>query len=331
MKLTDRPVGDPGNLRRRGNGSRREIRRRLVERKRLATFLVFVVVIMAQSAQSSAEEHDDPSGVTNVVKLDEPDLRESSGLAVSNRGEPRFWTHNDSGKHGKLYAFDRRGERTGVTEFKSAKMNDWEDVASFVDQGVPRLLVADCGDNKSERSHIRLYLLDEPNPDKKTTTKDSEMQTIEVTYPDGPRDCEAVGVDVERGLIVLISKTKLPLCGVYTLPLPRRSESQDDIKAKLTRVTTLPIPMITALDINPRTGDLWIVSYFHTFCFRCTSRDMSIRRQLSVMPESYELPRWKQIEAVAIDAEDNLWVTSEGKETPMGMLSPEALAARQLR
>ena len=319
MKRTERPV----EVQQEGSWRR--------GRRWLARSLVTVLVVMAQSAHSSAEDDDDPSGVTNIVRLDESDLRESSGLAVSNRVESRLWTHNDSGKQGKLYAFDRSGELTGLTEFKSAKMNDWEDVASFVDEGVPRLLVADSGDNKSERSHIRLYLMDEPNPDKKTTTKDKETQAIKVTYPDGPRDCEAVGVDVERGLIVLISKTKLPLCGVYTIPLPRRSEDQDDYEAKLTREGTLPIPMITALDINPRTGDIWIVSYFHTFCFRCSSRDMSIHRQLSVMPECYELPRWKQIEAVAIDAEDNLWVTSEGKNPPMGMMTPEALASRRLR
>jgi hypothetical protein len=290
------------------------------------------LLVMSQSAPLSAGDddssQDDPSGVSDVVRLDESELRESSGLAVSNQKPNHFWTHNDSGKEGKLYAFDDKGRKSGHIKFKSAKMNDWEDIASFLDDGVPRLLIADSGDNKSKRSEIRLHLFDEPDPTDKSTLKDKEVQTIRVTYPDGPRDCEAVAVDVERGSIVLISKTKLPYCGVYTMPLPRRAEELGDHEVTVTRVTSLAIPMITAMDIDPATGDLWIVSYFHTFCYRCPDRDMPFQVQLGGLPESYELPRWKQIEAVAIDRTQSIWVTSEGKRTPLGRLSPDALSAQ---
>ena len=95
-------------------------------------------------------------------------------------------------------------------------------MASFTDRGVPRLLVADCGDNQSNRPQITLHLFDEPDPWESTAAE--ETQTISVTYPDGPRDCEAVGVDERRKLIVLITKSLLPACGVYMIPLPDRAD-----------------------------------------------------------------------------------------------------------
>jgi hypothetical protein len=207
-------------------------------------------------------------------------------------------------------------------------MGDWEDMAGYLDQGVPRLLVADSGDNDTNRRHVRLYLFDEPDPTEETTLGDEDVQTIRVAFPDGPQDCEAVAVDVAREIIILVAKTKLPLCGVYTIPLPRRDGGTADYTIVATRVTSLPIPMVTAMDIDSANGDLWIVSYFQSFRFRCPERNMSLQRQFLALPDPYELPRWRQIEAVAIDRSHNVWVTSEGRNTPLGRLSPEALAGQ---
>lgn len=293
------------------------------------TFLLVMGQTCVSSAEDSKTPEMDPSGVTDVVHLEESDLRESSGLTVSNRPSSFFWTHNDSGGEARLYAFDRRGGKTGHVKLKSTDMNDWEDVAGFLDGDVPRLLVADTGDNDSKRSDVRLYLFEEPDPKKKTTLGSREVQTIRVTYPDGAQDCEAVAVDVVRKAIILVTKTKLPLCGVYTIPLPSIEQGTDDYATTAKRVTSLPIPMVTALDIDPINGDLWLVSYFQTFCFRCPDRGMHLQRQFSSLPEAYELPRWRQIEAVAIDPSHNVWVTSEGKHAPLGRLSPEALAGQR--
>jgi hypothetical protein len=271
----------------------------------------------------------DPSGVTDVVYLQEPELGESSGLAVSNRNPQCFWSHNDSGGQTKLYAFDRRGHKSGQVRLQSTAMNDWEDMAAFLDEGVPRLLVADCGDNDSNRSHILLYLFDEPDPKAQTVLETRNVQTVRVTYPGGPCDCEAVAVDPRRKLILLLTKTKLPFCNVYAIPLPDRRHVPDSNPVMAQRVASVLIPMITACDFDASNGDLWVTSYFHTFHFPCPEREMRLSRQLSAMPQIFELPRWKQIEAVAIDRSRNLWVTSEGRGAPLGRLSPEALAKQR--
>lgn len=272
----------------------------------------------------------DPSGVVDVVSLDESDLKESSGLEISIRSPSHFWTHNDSGDDARVYAFDRTGRKTGHARLPSVEMDDWEDIAGFLHEGVPRLLVADCGDNSAKRSHVRFYLFDEPDPTDKTILDERDIQSIHVTYADGPRDCEAVAVDVASGQIILVTKGRLPLCGVYTIPLPPRHRDQQssgtpEAKVIARRIMSLPIPMVTAMDIDPVNGDLWLVSYFQTLCFRHLGPDATLQRQLSALPDVYELPRWRQIEAVAIDHSHNLWLTSEGKRPPLGRLSPEAL------
>jgi hypothetical protein len=295
--------------------------------------MVFLGSLMtiAEEPMSKHAKNEDLSGVTDVVSLDESDLKESSGLAISHREPLHFWSHNDSGGEARLYAFDSTGHKTGHLNLKSTKFEDWEDLSAFVQDGVPRLLIADCGDNDFERSHARIHLFDEPDPTKKTTLDDDDIQTLRVTYEDGPQDCEAVAVDVSRGLIILVSKTKLPYCGVYAIPLPPRTNKQGDMQVTAKRVCSLPIPMVTALDVDANNGDLWLVSYFHALCYRCTSRLMPLHAQFSGSPEIYELPRWKQIEAVAIDGDHNVWLTSEGKKAPLGRLTLEALAAQRAR
>lgn len=281
---------------------------------------LILLLVMAQTPRLSAEESadSDPSGVVDVVSLDDSELNESSGLAVSRRRPTHFWTHNDSGGKARLYAFDARGRKAGQIELTSAESVDWEDLACFSDRGVSRLLVADCGDNSCNRDSIRLYLFDEPDPGHRTSI--NQTQTIAVTYPDGPRDCEAVAVDQQRRLILLVSKSLLPMAGVYVIPLPDRVAGDTSSTVTAKRIGTLGLPMVTAMDLHQPSGDIWIVSYFHAFRFACDARGGSLAQQLSRLGQSHELPRWKQIESVAVDAANDIWVTSEGSPAPLGRL-----------
>ena len=259
----------------------------------------------------------DPSGAIQSVTLDDSDVTESSGLALSNRTPGRLWTHNDSGGKSIIYAFDSTGKPTGSCRLRSVESKDWEDMSSLLDRGVPRLLVADCGDNQALRPSISLYLLDEPDPDRTTETR--KVQAIEVRYPDGPRDCEAVAVDTHSRQIILIAKSRFLAAGIYVVPLPeRQSEPGDPVSVIAKRIGTLPMPMITAMDVDPRSGDIWIVNYFQAVCFSCSDRSETINERLSGRPSAYELPHWKQIEAVAVDRMSAIWVTTEGSPGRLG-------------
>jgi len=218
-----------------------------------------------------------------------------------------------------IFAFDSTGKPTGKCRLRSVGAKDWEDMCSFVDGSVPRLLVADCGDNLATRSSVSLYLLDEPDPDKKTETRN--VQEISVRYPDGPRDCEAVAVDTQNRQVVLIAKSRFLAAGIYVVPLPRRQgDRAGPVSVTAQRVGTLPMPMITAMDIDPVSGDIWVVNYFQACCFSCIDRDESIRQRMSRNPTVHELPHWKQIEAVAVQHASAVWVTTEGSSPWLGRI-----------
>jgi hypothetical protein len=275
---------------------------------------------MSAVAWSSAIVHADQTAGGTVIA--EPELTESSGLAVSHRNPHRFWTHNDSGGKSRIYAFDQDGRPSGQCQLRNIDAGDWEDIASFVQHDRARLLIADCGDNDAKRESVSLHLIDEPDPDAASET--TQIQTLSLTYPGGPRDCEAVAVDSRRKLIILISKSRLPAASVHVVALPpptlapqasvpiggEKKNVPATVSAK--RVATLPLPMITAVDIDPRSGDLWLVSYFQAFQFRCASRDEPLTRQLGRLPRAYDLPHLKQIESVAVGQNQRVWVTSEG-------------------
>ncbi|MGI9471915.1 MAG: hypothetical protein ACR2NZ_10305 [Rubripirellula sp.] len=287
--------------------------------------LLWFLLLMAQTGCESADGPDtevedsaDPSGVVDVVMLREKALTESSGLAISLRKPGHFWTHNDSGSKACLFAFDSDGNRTAVRKIKSVKANDWEDLCGYDDGGVSRLLIADCGDNDRQRDSIDLHFIAEPDPTKSDSI--SSVHTMEVRYPDGARDCEAVAVDTVRRKIVLVTKSILPNCGVYVVPLPTWNDLPTHSNVTAKRMGSLPLPMVTAMDIDPVSGDVWLVSYFQAFQFRAEDRESSLAVQMAQLPIAHELPRWRQIEAVAIDANQDVWVTSEGNPAPLGRL-----------
>lgn len=271
------------------------------------------------------------------VVFRESELTESSGLAFSRRSDRRLWTHNDSGGLPRLYCFDTSGRKTGSCDLDVPAV-DWEDIAAYSDHGVARLLVADSGDNGSTRHSITLHLFDEPDPDR--VTQLDRVQSIIVSYPGGLGDCEAVAVDQQHRMIVLIAKTVLSPATVYTLPLPRRisdnhAESEWSTKVTAKKIRRLVLPLVTGMDFNSATGDLWVTSYFNAYRFQFSKADpsvgsakpsagvaeRSIATLLNQIYQSYPLPKWKQIEAIAIDSQNNVWVTTEGVPARLGQLS----------
>jgi hypothetical protein len=287
-------------------------------------WLVLLCLLMVESTSLSAEDFadsansDDPSEVQDVVSIEISDLNESSGLAISYRKKNHFWSHNDSGGKAQLFAFNSKGKQTGMVKLKSARATDWEDMASFQDEHVSRILVADCGDNLAKRKSIELYLLDEPDPTDSTTSK--TYQSLSVTYTDGPQNCEAVYVDTRTRRIILATKSAIPRSAIYSVPLPDRREKLRNKRATARRITTVPIPMVTAMDMDPNNGDLWLANYFQVFCFKAVPSKSPLDDQLGALPVPLVLPRWKQIEAIAIDQSGDLWVTSEGVRPPLGRI-----------
>lgn len=235
-------------------------------------------------------------------------LTEGSGLAASRRRPDRFWIHNDSGDGPELYAVDGSGRSTGRWHVQGAEAVDWEDMASFVLDGRPHLLIADVGDNAASRRSVVLYAIEEPDPDGSGQTPVSRR--IEVTYPDGPRDCEAVAVDRAGRQIVLVAKTPWPWAGVYGVPLDLSAGVSSPVMAR--RLTRVAMPMVTAMDIGDD-GSLLLAGYFDGFLYGKRSGEQTLAERLSIVPRHVAWPRLRQIEGACFDRHGRVWICSEGQ------------------
>ncbi len=259
-------------------------------------------------------------------RLEDPDIREASGLARSQRQPGVLWTINDSGAPELLYAIDHSGTDLGRTELKKSKNKDWEDLASFTLDGDPYLMVADIGDNDAKRKSRTLYFLKEPKAGKKDTTVDWEV-TFE--YPNGPRDAEAAAVDIENERILILSKRDIPP-SLYEVPL--RTEDDGKVTAKwLGTMNGLPKPSRQDVEFAPKTKDWhWqpssmdisadnaaaVVLTYRAVYYFLRRPDQTWFDALNTRPIRISLGNFKNAEAVAF-ADDNrtVMVTGENKNS----------------
>ncbi len=162
-------------------------------------------------------------------RVERVDLTEASGLAASRRHEGVLWSHNDSGSAAGLFAFDLAGRDLGfvalVEDGEPVGARDVEDVA--ITDGT--IYLADIGDNRRRRDAVRIYEFDEPEPGADGTVELG--RTIEVRYPDGPTDAEALLVDPVDGVLIILSKDTDDVTAptrIYSVPLPEASEADPD-------------------------------------------------------------------------------------------------------
>lgn len=292
-------------------------------------------------------------------EIDDERILESSGVVASPRVENRFWTHNDSGDPARLFALDQIAEgrsqgdrrpggraeggraeggrakwRVSAVDVRGARSIDWEDIAAGVIDGRPTLIIADVGDNARRRDHVTLYVIDEPTLADEGATAQGEPQAvaprfrqadvrqrIDVRYPDGPTNCEAIAVDAPRRRVILISKQVLPTAAVYAVPIPAEEDDPQGVVAE--RIGNLPMPMVTGMDIRDDGRRLAVVGYFDLFLFdRDGNEDWA--EALRRTPVHVALPKLKQIEAVGFDRQGEVWITSEGNPMPIARLSSSA-------
>jgi hypothetical protein len=145
-----------------------------------------------------------------------------------------------------LHAVGTDGASEGTLTLHPGANVDWEAMASFELDGRSWLLVADTGDNEADRDVSTIYVIEEPPLAVSKDVARPADWTVSFRWPDGPRDCEAVAVDVQGQRILLLSKRTIPAV-LYELPL--RPASGDILTAtRLGLVDSLPQP--TAADLE---------------------------------------------------------------------------------
>ena len=183
--------------------------------RRLCIVTVFSIYIVFASAQAVLAEWQPRFDVPVAIGTVKPDsLDELSGVAVSRRNPGVLWVHNDKGGDPRVYALDWTGRLLGKYEMEGASDRDYEDIAigPGPEPGVHYVYVGNIGDNDEKYDSVFIYRFPEPAVSLDQTGKKyivSGVEQIELVYPFGPRDAEALMVDV-NGDIYLVTKYRKP-------------------------------------------------------------------------------------------------------------------------
>jgi len=149
-------------------------------------------------------------------------LKESSGVAVSRAHPGVLWTHNDSGDGPYLYATDLRGSDLGFLLVPGAAAIDWEDMTlgpcPTRPGGGSCVYLGDTGDNAEARPSVTVYAVPEPDPPSgpgDTLRTTAAPAVLQLRYPDGAHDVEAIYVSPRDSALYLVSKGRSGSINLY--------------------------------------------------------------------------------------------------------------------
>lgn len=293
-----------------------------------------MLVLCALGALLGCTQAGAPFARLAGVVLDS-ELHEISGIAASHQHADTLWMLNDGGNPPNLYATTRYGRRLAKYRVTNVANTDWEDLAAFDLDGKHYLLIADTGDNGGLRKTLQLHAVREPG-----ALSGGELRpawSIVFRWPDGPRDCEAVAVDVRHKQILLISKKRQPP-EVFMLPLRPVSGETPQIARRIGRLTGVPqadpqlqandpqrarlYAQVTAADISPDNTRLAVLTYSHILIYR-RHQDQNWTQALEQPPQQYEAPLIPQAEALAWTmGGGGLYATGEFSPAPIFFLRP---------
>ena len=206
---------------------------RLRRSSRLAAVLAGVV-LLGLALPASAQEVE---GAEVAVRLQDPRIQESSGLAGSRRHPEVLWTHNDSGDGPRLYAVGADGRTLATLTLAGVQARDWEAMAAGRDdRGRPALFVGDIGDNLDAWPEVAVYRVTEPARLGDATVASARYR---LRYADGPRNAEALLVDPRSNRLYVATKEP-DGGGLYRAPARLRTDQVN----VLHRVAPVP-PLVT--------------------------------------------------------------------------------------
>ncbi|GGP60955.1 hypothetical protein [Streptomyces abikoensis] len=164
-------------------------------------------------ARADGSGPETPSGFT----IEDPRIKESSGLAASRAHPGVYWTHNDSGDGPYVYAVDSRTGRTiARVTLDGVDARDVEAISLGPDGNI---YLGDIGDNLGGTwPDVRVHRFPEP----KELTGDITVTptTYTVRYEDGPRDAESLMVHPRTGRVYIVSKKQSGKGALYEAPEP---------------------------------------------------------------------------------------------------------------
>jgi hypothetical protein len=297
-----------------------------------------LIALGANAAPNAVHEKLVPAGFrasVAAVALD-PRVAEISGMALSHRGDAALWVHNDSDGGAVLYALDSGAAVIGTIVVEGERNQDWEDLAGYVEDGQPRLMIGDVGDNGGLREEIRLIVVDEPEPAGEHRAR--PRYVIRARWPDGPRDCEGIAVDAAAGEVLLISKKRVPAQLFRVALAPPASSDEVRVAEQIATIPGIPQPseeelaaepvsgkwrsQITSMDLDPAGKRLLLLTYRDAYLFS-RGAGQAWREALFAAPQRLGMLALPQAEAIAFDrAGHAIWIATERLPAPLLRLEP---------
>jgi hypothetical protein len=193
-----------------------------------------VALLCVPGLAASAQEVE---GAEVAVRLEDPRIVESSGLALSRRHRAVLWTHNDSDDGPLLYAVGSDGRTLATLTLGGVEARDWEGMAAGRDdRGRPVLFVGDIGDNNGVWPEVAVYRVAEP-----AALRDATVPAVRyrLRYADGAHDAEALLVD-PRGNRLYVATKEVAGGALYRAPARLRTDRVNVLR----RLARVP-PVIT--------------------------------------------------------------------------------------
>jgi hypothetical protein len=274
-------------------------------RSRLAAALA-ATLLLCLAPPASAQEAE------VALRLQDPRIYESSGLALSRRHQEVLWTHNDSGDEARLFAVGSDGRTLATLTLAGVEARDWEALAAGRDdRGRPALFVGDIGDNQGVWPEVAVYRVTEP-----ARLGDATVPAVRyrLGYADGPHNAEALLVD-PRGNRLYVATKQVAGGGLYQAPA-RLDPAGVNV---LQRVARVP-PVITDGAFTPDGRAFVLRDYQGAYLYRAPGRRVG----------SFELPPQFQGESITVTADGrSVLAGSEGPDSEVWRVPlPQAALAR---
>jgi hypothetical protein len=272
-----------------------------------------------------------------VCTVEDDEISEASGIALSRRQKDAVWLHNDSGDSARLFLVGFDGKTRAIVTLNIERPIDWEDICSFEADGEKWLLIGDTGDNGRIRSRTEraceLLLIKEPEIKPRSgspvSIKADIVSRIEFQFPEGPEDCESLAVDTQSKEILLLTKSVPQKCQMFRLPLSTKPGQQ---KLTAEPIASLAVPFATSMDVSADNQSLVIVNMFSGALIRRGPEETwasACQKPITVLT----LPAQPQCEAVCFASTGaSVLVNSERTQQPLWRIrlpEPERVEDKQ--
>ncbi len=245
-------------------------------------------------------------------RVDAPAATELSGLVLSRSQRGVLWTHNDSGDSPRVLAVGLDGRLLADVAVTGAEAFDWEDIAAS--RGA--LYIGDIGDNVPQRDAVVVYRVAEPGVrDGAAPVKTAPAGRIELRYPDGRRDAEALLRDPLSGALVIVSKSFTRRAGIYVASKPVSGTASTMRRAGSLRLGTGEA--VTAGDVSANGRTIVLRTYTSAFVFtRRPGESVAAALKRRPCTAGAELFGEGQGEAIALSAGGHAFYTVPEGTTP---------------